>query len=510
MSLKFLGDRNNMYVYPWYISDIATTKDIVQTTNGLKVEKTFIVIENDFWHFYCDDESMGKIGKYYFEKVLEDEKFLTVVINNIYKYSEHLEKFCEKVNLANISAMENGELLDIYGEYIEKLRTLRAWGWVPVLLDGADESFLTDYIQKELRDHLRKINQDEKFSAYYSTLTSSHKLSEVQTEELARLDLLLTISNDKNWKKISTLIMENNVESIGLYKDVDQALKKHLKDYGWLTYAYSGPAMDMEYLMKLLRDNIEKGDMREQKEKILKHYKDIEKEKGQLISKLNMSNELAHLCKASSELMFIKDYRKGIYQKSYLAMDKVLGEIAKRLSFSLKEIKYMVFDEVQNALVNEVDYRDVIRERFDKCCFVTEDGKIEIYQGEEAESVIKDNVEAVTESHEEVEDLKGMIAYSGKVQGIVKIVLVEDDVSKVDEGDILVSSSTNPDLILAMKKAAAFVTDTGGITSHAAIVSRELKKPCIVGTKIATHALKDGDVVEVDAEQGIVTILKKA
>ena len=60
-----------------------------------------------------------------------------------------------------------------------------------------------------------------------------------------------------------------------------------------------------------------------------------------------------------------------------------------------------------------------------------------------------------------------------------------------------------------MKKAAAFVTDTGGIISHAAIVSREMKKPCVVGAKIATKVLKDGMEVEVDAGKGVVRILER-
>lgn len=59
-----------------------------------------------------------------------------------------------------------------------------------------------------------------------------------------------------------------------------------------------------------------------------------------------------------------------------------------------------------------------------------------------------------------------------------------------------------------MKKASAIVTDDGGITCHAAIVARELKTPCVVGTKIATHVLKDGDMVEVDADKGSVRIVK--
>ena len=68
---------------------------------------------------------------------------------------------------------------------------------------------------------------------------------------------------------------------------------------------------------------------------------------------------------------------------------------------------------------------------------------------------------------------------------------------------------TTPDYIPAMKKAAAFVTDEGGITCHAAIIAREMKKPCIVGTKIATKVLHDGDLVEVDADKGVVRILER-
>ncbi|NTU99308.1 hypothetical protein HGA64_04895, partial [Candidatus Falkowbacteria bacterium] len=64
------------------------------------------------------------------------------------------------------------------------------------------------------------------------------------------------------------------------------------------------------------------------------------------------------------------------------------------------------------------------------------------------------------------------------------------------------------DFAQAMKKAAAFVTDEGGVTCHAAILARELKKPCIIGTKIATSVLQDGDLVEVDADNGVVRILK--
>ena len=97
----------------------------------------------------------------------------------------------------------------------------------------------------------------------------------------------------------------------------------------------------------------------------------------------------------------------------------------------------------------------------------------------------------------------------GNVKGNVKILLSPRNIKKMDEGDILVAPMTSPDYIVAMKKAAAIVTDHGGMTSHAAIVSRELKIPCIVNTKMATKTLKDNDLVEVDTSKGIVKILKR-
>jgi pyruvate,water dikinase len=79
----------------------------------------------------------------------------------------------------------------------------------------------------------------------------------------------------------------------------------------------------------------------------------------------------------------------------------------------------------------------------------------------------------------------------------------------MEQGDVLVSDTTGPEMMIAIKKAAAIITDEGGLMSHAAIVAREFKIPCIVGTKYGTSILKDGDLVEVDANKGVVRILKK-
>jgi phosphohistidine swiveling domain-containing protein len=104
-------------------------------------------------------------------------------------------------------------------------------------------------------------------------------------------------------------------------------------------------------------------------------------------------------------------------------------------------------------------------------------------------------------------EVKGMVVCRGVCRGPVVIVHNDGELDKVKEGDVLVTGMTTPDYLPALRKAAAFVTDEGGVTCHAAIVARELKKPCIVGTKRATQVLKEGQMVEVDANAGIVRII---
>ncbi|WP_371069492.1 phosphoenolpyruvate synthase [Sediminibacillus sp. JSM 1682029] len=100
--------------------------------------------------------------------------------------------------------------------------------------------------------------------------------------------------------------------------------------------------------------------------------------------------------------------------------------------------------------------------------------------------------------------LRGLAASPGRGSGKVRKIKDITEISKVEEGDILVTIMTNPDMMPAMKKAAAVVTNEGGRTCHAAIVSREFGIPCIVGSNNATEVLKEGMEVTVDATRGVV------
>jgi pyruvate,water dikinase len=98
--------------------------------------------------------------------------------------------------------------------------------------------------------------------------------------------------------------------------------------------------------------------------------------------------------------------------------------------------------------------------------------------------------------------LKGISASPGIGTGVVKILKSPKEIDKIKSGDVLVAPMTSPDYVPAMKKAAAIITNEGGMTSHAAIVSREMGIPCIVGTKTGTTTLKEGDVVTVNGTTG--------
>ena len=98
--------------------------------------------------------------------------------------------------------------------------------------------------------------------------------------------------------------------------------------------------------------------------------------------------------------------------------------------------------------------------------------------------------------------LFGLAASPGIASGKVKIIHDLAELHKIQEGDILVTEMTNPDMVVSMQKSAGIITDEGGLTAHAAIVSREMGIPCVVGTRTATEILKDGDEVTIDGYEG--------
>lgn len=111
-------------------------------------------------------------------------------------------------------------------------------------------------------------------------------------------------------------------------------------------------------------------------------------------------------------------------------------------------------------------------------------------------------IRAVIEIGHEAGFVKGVAACTGFATGTAKIIRHSEDLHKILEGDVFIAKYTFPTFTPYMLKCKAILTDEGGLTTHAAIISREYGIPCIVGTKHATKVFKDGDVVEVDAASG--------
>lgn len=120
---------------------------------------------------------------------------------------------------------------------------------------------------------------------------------------------------------------------------------------------------------------------------------------------------------------------------------------------------------------------------------------VEEKEVEEAELVTPDKAKLI---------LSGLAASPGVGIGPVRVVHTNEDLNRIKEGDVLVAEMTNPDYVSAMEKSVAIVTDSGGSTSHAAIVGREMGIPVIVGTEVATSQLKENQIITVDATNGKV------
>lgn len=139
------------------------------------------------------------------------------------------------------------------------------------------------------------------------------------------------------------------------------------------------------------------------------------------------------------------------------------------------------------------------------CVLEVTQRRTRVLVGPRAQTLIR-NIEGSLDTKEKI--IAGTVGNAGVVRGIVSIILNPRLGKKFKKGTILVTGMTTPDFIPLMRVAAAIITDEGGMTCHAAIVARELGIPCVIGTKIATKVLQDGDMVEVDATGGIVRKIK--
>lgn len=205
------------------------------------------------------------------------------------------------------------------------------------------------------------------------------------------------------------------------------------------------------------------------------------------------------------EYVYFRNYRTEKFYEALYYLESIWRKYSVNLGLGEYDLFYYLENEVESLIDFGTKVDDaVIAERKNGYALLLHDNKVSIITGVDLTEYRKVREGLVQETNQ----IKGTIACKGSVRGKAKIVLKASEQSKIDTGDILVTSMTTPDFVPCMQRAAAFITDEGGITCHAAIVAREMKKPCIIGTKNATKIIKEGDMVEVDANKGIIRIIK--
>jgi phosphohistidine swiveling domain-containing protein len=466
------GPIDGMPIYPsvWYGGLIKFAKRFISWPTF------YMWSHNEKLTFISDYQKLRDSGEVNFKKFIlvdneldKNYKEWKVTVEDLLKYMEDNAK--EKIinlNDKELSLVFEG-FLGIYSNF---------WivGLLPEICNWGGEQLL----RKELK---KNITDSKEFSYAVAKLSAPEDYSFYQEEELD----LLEIKKHENEK--------------------EKMLAEHQKKFFWLLNSYHHTKiLPVEHFRK----ELSKISLKEAEDKLksIKEMKtNILKEKSELIEKHNLSNDIEKIAHRLAFSIWWQDHRKKYIFMVNHYIDLFLHEISKRQGLDFDELHYYSIEEISELLKSntplpkkEMENRKLYSMRN----YYEEGNKDLTFSGKEVETMVAPYIK--TEVDENLKEFKGITVCIGNgiVKGKVKIVTSAKEINKVNDGDILVTPMTAPDYVVGMKKAIAVITDEGGMTCHAAIVSRELQIPCIVGTKIATKVLKDNDLVEIDAEKGIV------
>lgn len=208
-------------------------------------------------------------------------------------------------------------------------------------------------------------------------------------------------------------------------------------------------------------------------------------------------------------LTYWREHRKKINLMGIHILLSLLAELEKKTGISKESLAYLAPEEFMTIQLGLVSKETLEQRRKQGVMIIMKENGYRLLTGKEAES-LKQECETTKESTQSPTILHGQIACQGYAKGTARIILSETDFARFNDGDILVTGMTRPEFVPLMRRAAGIVTNEGGITCHAAIVSRELSKPCLIGTRKATDLIKEGDLIEVRAHHGTVRILQRA
>lgn len=328
----------------------------------------------------------------------------------------------------------------------------------------------------------------------FEILSQAKKPSVIQQEKLEFLNFL---------KEVKSTKLKLNSQRI------QEFITNHLKKYRYMgMFYFSGQPWTEKYLLKRLKSLLNHDNSDELKR--LQRVKEADLATKRLIQKYKFTLSEKKLITLIKEMTYSINLFDEVYNYYTYKSQPFLHYLAKRIGLTYNELIEMSFFELIELLKSNkkatIGFREVLKKRKQDSALIAQKGRIKILIGSKVKEFYKKEFSG--EKVAQLAEFKGQSACPGKVRGKVVIFKAVADISKVKKGNIMVAVATVPSFVPAMEKAVGIVTEMGGLLSHAAIVSRELNIPCIVGVDNVTKILKDGNQVEVDATKGIVKKIK--
>lgn len=389
---------------------------------------------------------------------------------------EHKEKLSQwqKSELRDFLILSNTDLANAFCKYINDINSFGIYVTLPLFIEDYLETFIKDGFEKRFGSEARE---------WFSVATDPLRDGTITREKEALLQMVVSGKMNLEKHRHSFCWMKN----VGFFEDY----------YG------------LDYYRDRLKQ-LKSFDTEKELQKIEIDRTNRKKKFDQLLRLISDDPYLTSLVKTTNEAVFFRSYRTEMYYSSPFYNHNLLSEVSHRLGLSRHDDYVWLYSmEISNFLINkEVADQKLIEARKTGCCFLSDfDGKNNHWDGPEAKIAFDFYQESRTEESAQA-GLTGHGSFPGIVEGDVVVVRNESDLGKVKNGDIIVTHSTNINFVAYLRKVSAIITEEGGILSHASVISRELEIPCIVGTRIATKILKDGDKVLVNADTGIVTTLQ--
>lgn len=381
------------------------------------------------------------------------------------------------------------------------------------------QAFVTIAADVAWRDAARRLAGDPE-TAHMLSLSGHPTVAEAEQESL--LSLAAAIQADEQLAAKVTRWHEQRLaphswEIIGLDSHVFgmaaipdlpaeqlRLMHEHHRRYGVAGYVSTGEIRPFDHVFAdIARLVCHDQDCAATLRRIIGRRAERAERRAGLAARLNLTTEQAERFRLYGEWQHLKQERRLTQEYALYKMRPILETIAVRLSLSLAELDALLPQEIEASLLAKkpVD-RASVNERLRSCIYVaTADGGRYLV-GSDAETCAAALAKPARRPY--AVHLRGTTARRGFAAGRVRLVLTAEHAALVKAGEIVVAPLLRPGLVGVLPQAAAFVTEQGGITSHAAILARELGIPCVVSVKNAVSCLFDGQMAEVDADRGII------